>query len=81
MLEPDIRSVQTRRDMIRFLDGYAFERKEELDERRLRGPLVKSYLVEILDSSHTRSSQGLIDLFARWEVQLRYIVATSFLAD
>lgn len=79
MIEHDIRAVRTRRDMIRFLDGYAFERKEELDERRLRGPLVKSYLVEILDNGHTRSSQGLIDLFARWEVQLKQIDDDLFL--
>ena len=48
MNESDIRLIRTRKEMIRFLDGYAYERKEELDERRLKGPLVKSHLLEIL---------------------------------
>ena len=79
MNEPDIRLIRTRTEMIRFLDGYAFERKEELDERRLRGPLVKSYLLEILDSDQIRTSQGLMDLFARCEVQLQQIDDDLFL--
>jgi hypothetical protein len=32
--------------MIRFLDGYAAERQEELDERKIKQPLTKSYLLE-----------------------------------
>ena len=79
MNEPDIRSIRTRTEMIRFLDGYAFERKEELDERRLRGPLVKSYLLEMLDSDYVRTSQGLMDLFVRWGVQLQQIDEDLFL--
>ena len=81
MNESDIRLIRTRKEMIRFLDGYAYERKEELDERRLKGPLVKSHLLEILDSGHTRTSQGLVDLFARWEVQLKQIDDDLFLSQ
>jgi hypothetical protein len=42
----EISSVSSRDQMIRYLDGYAAERKEELDERKLKRALVKSYLIE-----------------------------------
>jgi hypothetical protein len=36
--------------MIRFFDGYASERIAELDERKLRRPLVKTQILEMLVS-------------------------------
>ena len=46
-----IGSISSRDKMIRYLDGYAAERMEELDERKIKRPLVKSYLVELTSDS------------------------------
>lgn len=42
----EIMSIKSREQMIRFLDGYSADRLEELDERKNRAPLVKSYMLE-----------------------------------
>jgi len=42
----EIMSIKSREQMIRFLDGYSADRLEELDERKTRAPLVKSYMLE-----------------------------------
>lgn len=42
----EIMSIKSREQMIRFLDGYSADRVEELDERKTRAPLVKSYMLE-----------------------------------
>jgi len=57
--ETDISHVRSRREMIRFLDGYSLERKEELDERRAKRPLVKTHLIEV------RREDQYQDLFGR----------------
>lgn len=41
-----IGSVNSRESMIRCLDGYASERFEEIDLRKIKTPLTKSYLIE-----------------------------------
>jgi len=46
-----IESISSRDKMIRYLDGYSAERKEELDERKSKKPLVKSYLIELMGNS------------------------------
>jgi hypothetical protein len=66
--------------MVRFFDGYAIERMEELDERKLRRPLVKSHLLEILDGQDARTSQGLQAIFGRRGVRLQPIDEDLFLA-
>lgn len=48
--ELDLSKIDTRKAMIEFLEGYALERKEELDQRKVRRGLLKSYLLETLDS-------------------------------
>ncbi len=45
-ISKEIESITTREKMIRYLDGYSAERMEELDERRTKRPLVKSYMLE-----------------------------------
>jgi hypothetical protein len=42
----EIKAIKSREQMIRFLDGYSADRLEELDERKTRAPLVKSYMLE-----------------------------------
>jgi len=42
----EIMLIKSREHMIRFLDGYSADRLEELDERKTRLPLVKSYMLE-----------------------------------
>lgn len=45
-ISDEIMSIKTREQMIRYMDGYSAERMEELDERKIRRPLVKSYMLE-----------------------------------
>jgi len=42
----EIKSISSREKMIRYLDGYSAERMEELDQRKMKQPLVKSYMLE-----------------------------------
>ncbi|MDM7939197.1 MAG: hypothetical protein QUS07_02515 [Methanothrix sp.] len=49
----EIDTITEREEMVRFLDGYSGQRKDELDERKAKRPLVKSYLLE-----HTRDCEG-----------------------
>jgi len=76
----DLRQIQNRQQMIRFFDGYAIERMEELDERKLKRPLVKSHLLEILDGQEARTSQGLQAIFGRRGVRLQPLDEGLFLA-
>lgn len=45
-ISDEIMSIKTREQMIRYMDGYSAERMEELDERKIKRPLVKSYMLE-----------------------------------
>jgi len=45
-ISKEIKSITSREKMIRYLDGYSAERMEELDERKTKRPLVKSYMLE-----------------------------------
>ncbi|MEW6041823.1 MAG: hypothetical protein AB1633_09895 [Elusimicrobiota bacterium] len=45
-ISKEIKFITSREKMIRYLDGYSAERMEELDERRIKRPLVKSYILE-----------------------------------
>jgi len=80
MTQMDLRQIQNRQQMIRFFDGYAIERMEELDERKLKRPLVKSHLLEILDGQEARTSQGLQAIFGRRGVRLQPLDEGLFLA-
>jgi len=80
MTETDISHIRSRREMIRFLDGYSLERKEELDERRVKRPLVKTHLIEVLDGRQARTDDQYKDLFARRGLTLRSIDTGLFMA-
>ncbi|MGC8669257.1 MAG: hypothetical protein ACP5VE_14195, partial [Chthonomonadales bacterium] len=71
MVETNLGQIQNRQQMIRFFDGYAIERMDELDERKLKRPLVKTHLLELVDGEEARTSQGLQALFGRCGVRLR----------
>jgi len=45
-ISKEIKSITSREKMIRYFDGYSEERMEELDERKVKRPLVKSYMLE-----------------------------------
>lgn len=80
MTQMDLRQIKNRQQMIRFFDGYAIERMEELDERKLKRPLVKSHLLELLDGQEARTSQGLQAIFGRRGVRLQPFNEGLFLA-
>ena len=79
MTETNLRQIHNRHQMIRFFDGYAIERMEELDARKLKRPLVKSHLLEILDGEEARTNQGLRDIFDRRGVRLEPLEEELFL--
>ena len=49
MIEISLTGIKTREEMIRLLDGYSLERKEELDQKKTKKGLVKSYMLETVD--------------------------------
>jgi hypothetical protein len=73
MTETDISRVGSRRQLIRFLDGYSLERKQELDERKVKRPLVKTHLLEVLDGRQERTPDQYKDLFGRRGLALKSI--------
>ncbi len=80
MTETPLARIQTRHQMIRFFDGYALERMEELDERKLKRPLVKTHLLELLDGDEARTPQGLQTILDRRGVRLEPLDEWLFLA-
>ena len=65
--------------MIRFFDGYASERMEEVDDRKLKKPLVKSHLLEFLDRDHAGHTGNLMRPFERHAINLRPLEEGLFL--
>ena len=54
---------------------------EELDERKLRGPLVKTHLLEILDGHEAATPEGLQRLFAKNGVRIDPLDDLLYLAS
>jgi len=77
----DVRQIDSRHDMIRFFDGYSFERKEELDERQSKKPLVKSYLLETRDCNQSADLMDLPAFFSRHGVEITPIDTGLYRAD
>jgi hypothetical protein len=73
MADIDLTALTSRREMVRFLDGYSLERKEELDERKMKRPLVKTQLLEVIDSAQCRPGQHYAEVFTRRGLRLRAI--------
>jgi hypothetical protein len=71
MMAQDISQISSRKEMIRFLDGYSLERKQELDERRTKRALVKTHMIEVLDGRPARNEDQYKELFGRrgWDLR------------
>jgi len=80
MMDMPLRLIRSRQEMTRFFDGYATQRMEELDERKLRGPLVKTHLIELLNGRCTPTPSGLQAIFERRRVHLEPLEDGLFLA-
>ena len=79
MPEIELRHLKDRREVIRFFDGYTTERMEELYAEKLKRPLVKSHLLEILDGKDGQQSRALQSIFGRHRAQLKRLDDTLFL--
>jgi len=79
MTEMPLQDIRTRDEMIRFLDGYAAERMEELDERKLRRPVVKTHLLELLNGGCAPTSEELQRVLGRRNVHLEPLERELFL--
>jgi len=69
-------TVRSREEAISLLEGYAEERKEEIDKRRTRRPLVKSYMLETV--ARGRAVPGLDSIFDDIGYRLQRIDDTMF---
>ena len=69
----DIEHVSSRADMTRVFDGYSFDRREEVDERRTKRPFVKTYLLEVLDGRPDHSLDHVPEVFRRYGIELRQV--------
>jgi len=69
-------SVKTREEAFDLLDGYAVERREELERQHTRRPLVKSYLLETAPHGHAEPS--LETVFAKAGCDLKQLDDTLF---
>jgi len=61
-ISKELESIDSREKMIRYFDGYSAERMEELDERKIKRPLVKSYMLEHVGD--TDRQKGIAELFS-----------------
>jgi len=80
MTDTTLRQIRNHHQMIRFFDGYANERMEEIDERKLKRPLVKTHLLEILDGDETNTTKGLQATFQRRGLRLEALEDGLYLA-
>ena len=69
----NISEIKSRDEMIHFLEGYSTERKENLDQRKMRKGLLKSYLLETLDESSNSTYPGLLEIFNVKKIKLDLI--------
>jgi len=79
MVEPTFQTIHSRHEMVRCFDGYVSDQMEELDERRLKRPLVKTFLLELLNGTRSCADSALRAVFARRRVQLDQIEEGLFL--
>jgi hypothetical protein len=79
MVELELKRLRDRHQVIRFFDGYASERMDELYAEKLKRPLVKSQLLEILGGNHGLQPHTLQEVFGRHGVGLQPIDDTMFL--
>lgn len=66
-ISEEIKSINSRESMIRYLDGYSAERMEELDERRIKRPLVKSYILEYMGGNGEK--KGITQILSNFAIE------------
>jgi hypothetical protein len=71
-----LEEVTTRESAFSVLDGYSADRKQELDEKTTRRPLVKSYMLETVPGNHQQPA--LDPIFERVNCKLMQIDETLF---
>jgi len=76
-ISKEMQSINSREKMIRYFDGYSAERMEELDERKTKRPLVKSYMLEHVGD--TGSQKKVADLLLSMNIEPRKIDEDLFL--
>lgn len=81
MPDTNLREIHNRKQLISYFDGYSAERLEELTEHKLRRPVVKSYLLEIVDKGRIQSAEEIQNIFSRSRVTLSPIDDELFLAS
>jgi len=81
MAEFELKQLRDRHQVIRFFDGYASERMDELYVEKLKRPLVKSQLLEVLGGNHTLRRHTLQEIFGRHGVELKPLDDTMFLVS
>jgi hypothetical protein len=81
MNEMAIGQIRDRHQMIRFFDGYAAERMDELVEQKLKRPVVKTHLLELLNGSCQASTDDLVGIFRRRGVHLKPLDEGMFLVS
>ena len=72
----DLGLIKTRDEAFALLDGYAEERKSELNQQQTRRPLVKSYLLET--APHEHAETDAIAIFDRAGCTLKPIDEALF---
>jgi hypothetical protein len=72
-MDVNISKVKSRDEMIHFLEGHSLERKEDLDQRKMRKGLLKSYLLETLGDSANSFHSGLFEVFKGRQANLELI--------
>jgi len=59
-MSKEIKSIDSREKMIRYFDGYAAERMEELGKKTTKRPLVKSYMLEHVGDSQKQKDISMV---------------------
>ncbi len=59
-MSKEIKSIDSREKMIRYFDGYAAERMEELGKKSTKRPLVKSYMLEHVGDSQKQKDISMV---------------------
>ncbi len=70
-ISKEIKFITSRQRMIRYLDGYSAERMEELDERKTKRPLVKSYMLEHVGD--TGKQRKVIEILGNFKIEAQEI--------
>jgi hypothetical protein len=66
-------AIQSRQQLIRYFDGYSEDRVEEIACRKLRHPLVKTHLLEVLDGTGVPMTETLPRSMEKQGIRMRQV--------